>query len=61
MNDQYEVCLDGRTFYVTEEMLPEYLNVPNIVIYKIKRELFIYNGPKISEPPTVSSTSPENP
>ena len=55
--DEYQVNLNGQWFYITEELLPQYMNLPNVVIYKITKEVFVSNLPKPSNPPQPSIAS----
>jgi len=58
---EYEVCLNGQWFYIDDNLIDKYLDIPGITIYRIVRELIVSNQPPISDPPQPSSTSPENP
>ena len=55
--DEYQVNLNGQWFYITEDLLPQYMNMPNVVIYKISREIFVSNLPRPSDPPQPSIAS----
>lgn len=59
--EEYEICLNGTWFYVDDNQIDKYLDLPGVIIYRIVRELIVSNVEPISDPPQPSSTSPENP